>query len=406
MRKNIFLQLLLILFAFIISSPLRADDFFAVKDKIIEESRLKLGFLYLAPLLYLENIGYSNNIYNYENKQVPDWTADAGLGLRTSAIAANRFILQAEDLPYYSFYLNTKNQRSWSNRFQSTVYSYVGPFNLKAGYARNNLRQRPNLEFGRPFHYEDREWSGEVDIGRRWSLFLTAYARSKTLDYGIEPYLGGINLGESLNQRQNTFGLKLNQRVFTGTIVYANYEFSDYSFDFRSERDTSAQAMAVGVEFPEIGILQGSFQIGLKRFEPSNPLFQRPQRPTGRGNVQITLFERLHLNLFYELQTYFSYWSNDLFYDNQSFGGGIEVYLTTFLKGGAQIQDGRLKYFSFLDLALQRSDRLRNQRYYLAVPFIGRTAIGVAYNVYRLTSDALAFDQSYKFWGGFITYEF
>lgn len=406
MRKNIFLKLLFILFVFILSPLLRSDDFFAVKDKIIEESRFKLGFFYLTPLWYLENVGYSNNIYNYENELTADWTADAGLGLRASAIVANRVILQAEDLPYYSFYLNTKNQRAWSNRFGATAYSYVGPFNLKAGYNQNNLRQRPTLEFGRPFHYEDREWSGEVDIGRLWSLFLTAYAGTRTLDYGIDPYLEGVNLAESLNHRQNTFGVNLNQKIFTGTIVYANYEFSDYAFAFSSERDTKAQQLALGVVFPEIGILQGSFQIGLKRFEPSNPLFQRPQRPTGRGDIQIALMERLRLNLFYELQTYFSYGSSDVFYDNQSFGGGVEVYLATFLKGGASFQDGRLKYFSFLDLELQRSDRLRNQRYYLAVPFIGGTSIGVAYNVYHLTSDALAFDQSYKFWGGFINYEF
>jgi hypothetical protein len=162
----------------------------------------------------------------------------------------------------------------------------------------------------------------------------------------------------------------------------------------------------VGVKFPEIGVLQGSFQIGLKRFEPSNPLFQTPQRPNGRGDIRVTLMERLHLNAFYELQTYFSYSSSDLFYDNQAFGGSAEVYLTRFLKTGASFQTGRLKYYSFLDLALQRSDRLRLQRFYFAVPFIGNTAIGFSYNIYRLTSDKLDFDQTYKFWGGFLSYEF
>ena len=111
-------------------------------------------------------------------------------------------------------------------------------------------------------------------------------------------------------------------------------------------------------------------------------------------------------DVFYELQTYFSYFASDVFFDNHSFGGSAEVYLTRFLKTGASFQTGRLKYYSFFDLALQRSDRLRLQRYYLAVPFFGNTAIGFSYNIYRLTSDKLAFDQSYKFWGGFINYEF
>ena len=103
----------------------------------------------------------------------------------------------------------------------------------------------------------------------------------------------------SLNHRENIFGLKLNQRVFTSTVIYANYEMSDYRFAVRSERDARAQTMAVGVEFPEIGVLQGSFQIGLKRFEPENPLFQEraaPQRP--RRCPTSPCIERLRFNRF------------------------------------------------------------------------------------------------------------
>ncbi|MCJ7524333.1 MAG: hypothetical protein MUP71_03805, partial [Candidatus Aminicenantes bacterium] len=159
-------------------------------------------------------------------------------------------------------------------------------------------------------------------------------------------------------------------------------------------------------ELPEIGVLQGSFQIGLSRFDPKNPLFQPSQSLSGRGDVRITLFERLRFNLFYALGTNFSYSANELFYSNQSLGGGAEVYLTRFLKGGASYSDGRLKYQSFLDLELQRSDRVRMQRFYLAVPFLGNTSLGFAYNIYRLSSDFLDLDYTRKFWGGFINYEF
>jgi len=406
MRKKNFLQLLPILFAFILSPLLRSDDFFLVKDKIIEESRFKLGPLYLAPLLYQENVGYTSSIYTYDAREIPDWTGDLGLGLRASAVVANRLILQAEDLPIYSFYLENKNLRAWSNRFAANAYSYAGPFNLKAGYARNDLRQRPNLEFSRPYHYADSKWSGETDIGRRYNLFLTAYVAFKKLTYNEDPYLGGYNLAESLNHRQNTFGLKLNRRVFTSTVIYLNYEMSDYVFASRSERDTRAQTLGLGVEFPEIGVLQGSFQIGLRRFDPKNPLFQLAQRANGRGDIQVTLVERLRFKVFYELDTRFSFSASDLFYDTQSFGGGAEFYLTRFLKGGASYEDGRLKYHSFLDLALQRSDRLRQQRYFLAVPFIGKTALGFAYTIYHLNSEALGLDYTRSFWGGFINYEF
>jgi hypothetical protein len=319
---------------------------------------------------------------------------------------ANRLILQAEDLPFYSYYLENKALRSWSNRFAAAAYSYFGPLNFKAGYSQNDLRQRPQLEFSRPYHYSDREWSGEVDFGRLSSLFLTAYGRFKRLQYEEDPYLESYNLAEQLNHRESTIGLQLNKVIFTRTLLYLNYELTDYAFAADSIRDTRAQTAALGVQFPEVGTLKGGFQLGYKSFQPRNPAFKTAQRPTGRGDVRLTLFERLHLSLFYELQTFFSYGASDLFYDNQSFGGGAELYVASFLKVGATYSDGRLKYFSFIDLQLQRSDRLRQQRYYLAVPFLGSSAIGFAYNVYRLSSDVLHLDYTRSFWGGFINYEF
>ena len=354
----------------------------------------------------MENIGYTSSIYTYQEEQYPDWTGDIGVGLRASAIAANRFILQAEDLPSYSFYLENKNLRSWSNRFSSTVYSYVGPFNLKAGYAQDNLSQRPQLEFSRPYRYTSSEWSGATDIGRSSRLFLTAYFTLTKLAYEEDSYLGSYNLAKTLNHRRNTFGLRLNQRIFTSTIIYLNYSMSDYVFESLSSRDTRTQTMGLGVEFPEIGILQGSFQIGYSRFSPKNPRFKPTDSLSGRGDIHITLMERLRLFGSYSLGTSFSYSAIDLFYSNNMFGGGVEVYLTRFLKGGASYQDGRMKYRSFLDLELQRSDRIRSQRYYLAIPFFGNTSLGFSYNTYRLTSDALGLDYTRDYWGGFLSYGF
>jgi len=406
MKKNILILLLVILFSFIISPSLGADDFFAVKSKVISDSQFKLGFLYFTPLLLVDNVGYTSNIYTYDAQDKPDWTGDLGLGLRASAIVANHLILQAEDLPIYSYYLNNENLRAWSNRLAANAYSYIGPFNFKVGYARIELNQRPQLEFSRPYHYINSEWSAETDIGRRAKLFLTAYVKFNKLAYDEDPYLGSYNLAQSLNHRQDVFGLRLNRRVFTSTIIYLNYEMSDYVFESDSGRDAGTQTMSLGVEFPVIGILQGSLKIGLMQIDPKNPLFQRSQGLSGRGDVHISLFERLRLNLFYALGTNFSYGSNEIFYNNQSLGGSAEIYLTSFLKGGAAYDDGRLEYYSFLDLALQRSDHLRNQRYYLAVPLFGGMSLGFAYNVYRLSSDALNLDYTRSFWGGFITYGF
>jgi hypothetical protein len=386
--------------------PLNSTDFFGEKKRIISESAFKIGFFYFTPLFLLEKVGYTSSIYTYDNKEYPDWTGDIGLGLRTSLIVANRVILQAEDLPHYSYYLKNENLRSWSNRFVVSAISYMGPFNFDANFSRNDLEQRPHLEFSRPYRHIGNSWSGEVSFDRHSNLFVTAYAGFSTLAYNEDSYLGSYNLAESLNHRVKTFGVKINKRIFTETTVYANYERSEYKFDFRNERDAKAQKIALGVEFPEIGALQGSFQIGIQRFEPENALFRYVWGANGRGDIRLMLAERVRLNAYYGLDTSFSYGATDLYYHNNFFGGGADIYLTRFLKGGATFQFGRLKHHSFLDLATRRSDRVRSQRYYLAIPFIGNTSLGFSYNVYRLTSDALGLDYTRDFWGGFISYGF
>lgn len=354
----------------------------------------------------MQNVGYTSSIYTYQEEEHPDWTGDIGLGLRTSAIAANRLILQAEDLPIYSFYLKNKEFRTWSNRFEAAAYSYIGPFNMKGGFRQHDLYQRPQLEFSRPYHYSDSEWSTEVDIGKLSSIFVTAYASFNKLNYEEDPYFGNYNLAERLNHREDTVGLRLNKPVFTGTVIYADYERTSYKFEQSPDRNTKAQQLGVGVQFPEIGALQGNFRIGIKRFEPSNPLYMDTQRANGRGDVRFTLADRVRLNVFYEIATRFSYSASDTFYDDYSLGGGTEVYLTRFLKAGGSYRDGRLKYYSFIDLERKRNDRIRQQQYFLAVPFIGRTSIGLSYNVYHLTSDVLKLDYSRSYWGGFLSYEF
>lgn len=404
--KKIFLNLLAVLSTILMTTHLRPDDFFTVKANVIKESRFKLAFLYFTPLLLLEDLGYSSNIFSYSEQVTPDWTGDIGVGLRASAIIANRLILQSEDTPYYSYYLENKELRTWSNRFGAKAYSYIGPLNLKAGYVLNDLNQRPYDEFSRPFHFTRSEWSGEVDLGRNSKLFLITYAKLNKLAYDEDPYLGNYYLAASLNRRESIFGLKLNRRIFSNTLIYLNYELKNYLFTMNSERDNRSHSISIGVVFPEVGILRGSFQIGLMRFAPKNHIFKPSQSLYGGGDIYMTLFERLRLNLFYSFGTNFSFTGNEFFYNNQTVGCGADLYLTRFLKASATYQEGRLKYHSFIDLGLQRTDWTSLQQYSLAVPFLGNASFGVAYSIYRLRSDVLNLDYIRSFWGGFINYAF
>ncbi len=273
----------LFLLTLTLTLTLSSDDFFAVKDKVISESSFKLGF----PLLIAAAACWTTSAIPAASTLMMPGRSPTGPATWAGAACFGHswptaLSCRPRTCRIIPITLKTRTCGPGAIASQPAAYSYVGPFNLKAGFARNDLRQRPQLEFSRPYRYTDSEWSVETDIGRRFNLFLTAYAAFKELAYDEEPYLGSYNLAESLNHRQNTFGLRLNRRVFTSTVIFLNYEMSDYVFASRSERDTRGQTLGLGVELPEIGVLQGSFQIGLSRFDPEKPAFPgepEPQRP-------------------------------------------------------------------------------------------------------------------------------
>ena len=99
---------------FITISCARGEDFFSLKKRLVDSSRYRIGFLYINPLLTLENVGYTDNIYSYDNLSRPDWTADVGMDLKVSSILGDRFIVVLSDKPFYSVYVENKNEEASS----------------------------------------------------------------------------------------------------------------------------------------------------------------------------------------------------------------------------------------------------------------------------------------------------
>ena len=383
-----------------------ADDFFRVKDRVIEESLFRLGFFYVTPQLTLENLGYNTNIYQYNGDPEPDWTADIGVNFRMSTLLGKRFIFVVTDHPYYSYYAFNKQEEAWNNEFRFSAYSFLGSINFKFTLDRDNIRRRPSAEFGVRVRYLIENERISIDFGNHNSFYVSVYGEQNRTKYEDDNYLGDHDLSQLMDQNQYRLGINLNKIIFSRTVLFLNMEYYAYRFQNYPDRDGQGESVSMGLRFPTIGNITGSFKLGYQWSHPENPLYGDYSSSYGSGEVKTIVFKRFRISIEYLMGNYFSFYQPDYYYNQQSVTGGIEFYLSRQLKLGYRFQSGLMSYKDLEDSAIMRKDRMQSSRFFVGIKIFNKMGIGLEYSTYQVESDEQDYSRGYDFFGGYITYDF
>lgn len=382
-----------------------AEDFFAVKERIIREAWIKKFSLYISPTLSITNLGYTSNIYSYQDIEEPDWTADVGINLRAAAVLKDRFILMIDEFPYYSFYVKNKNEEAFNNKFQFTVYTHVWRFNLNYKLNLNYIRVRPNSEFGIKTRHKERNHAFSIDYGRHDRFYINLYAARNQREYTDERYLEDYDLSK-LDREEILLGIALNKRIFSRTRLSLNYEYYEYRFLYAPGKDGLGGKLSLGIDFPEISRVRGSLRCGWKSFFPENPDYTEYSKPFGAGKLSIRLFRRFKFHFNYLVDNFFSFWNPDQYFDERSFEAGVEYYLGSRIKVGYWYRAGDLSYKNLGDGIETRKDDIYSARFSIGVRIFRKMGIALTYTIYRADSNQLDFTRRYNFIGGSIIHEF
>lgn len=403
MKKAIIVVLVILVSAW---SFLEADDFFKVKERILENYRWRFASLYITPALTLENMGYSSNIYMYEKQAEPDWTADIGIEIKLAKILAKRFIFIVNERPYYSFFAKNRDERAFNNLFRFNLHTYLGSFNLAYILEWDDIRTRPNSEFGTRIRHRNRNDTLSLDIGRHDALYINLYSGWRQLDYENDNNLPDYNVEGNLNRDEWKIGLKVNRMIFSRTLFFVNYEYFDYRFSSSSRRDGTGNLVSLGLIFPEDGRITGNLRLGYKFYQPRNPEFQDYSAPFGSGEVSVTLFRALRLRFNYLVDNFFTFYQPSQYFQERSLDTTVEYYLNRNLKIGYRYFYGILAYKNLIDGLEMRRDNVERWSVILGVKIFKTIGIGLEYANYRADSDQVDFVRSYHFIGGYITHEF
>lgn len=400
MQKHLLLALLLF------NALVYAEDFFRLKDQILKDSKFHLLGIHFRPLIFINDAGYSTNIYSYDEKETPDWLVEPGIDVSMAAIIRNRLIMMAQVKPYYSFFARTETERSWNYTLKGDLHTYFGPFNLHAGVHREWERILPSSEFGIRVRRRSEGVQGDLDWGSRNRFFVSFYGHYQVLDYKEENYLGDFNLRKVMNHSQATFGFRLNKKIFSRSHLFLDFQYEQYRFDFSPERDLDSRRLGIGLDLPMAGSMLGSVSFGVKEIMPENPDYQSYIRPWGEGNVRMALGRRLLLKFDYMVDFFHSLFGTDLNYQIRSIGGGADWYFNRFLKISGGFSDRRLSYHSFQDEFFERMDRMRQISAGLHFRVFRTWSLGLVFVDSTVDSTILSFRRHFSFFGGSIRNEF
>ena len=122
-------------------------------------------------------------------------------------------------------------------------------------------------------------------------------------------------------------------RLRPDTFFFINAGYTDYDFKYvegRVKNSYSYDGLA-GVRFPILGNLRGSLSLGYKS------LMHRAGNQKGfSGLIGDTSLEarirRFNLRAQFSKDVRFSYWTNNIYFVEYNYGGGLSFYLTRFLR--------------------------------------------------------------------------
>jgi hypothetical protein len=390
----------------VLTCRIHGEDFFIIKDRIIEDAWLKTSMFYIAPGLRLNNLGYNTNIYSYEYLETPDWTAHIRLDLDVAAIFKDRIIIQVKESPSYALYKDNDRERAFNNILQLTAYTWVGRFNIKYQLEKPYLYQQANPETGQRVRRWETHHTFSVDYGNQRRFFINVYARKRSVTYEDDPYMGSYNLNALFARTEYWGGVSINKVIFTQTRVTFGFDYYDNRYRYIPLRDGTGGQVSLAVRFPAGSRITGVLRYGLRFIRPNSSLYKDFVKPFGSGLLSIRLMDRISLNVNYRLDNRYSFAGADLYYDSQSIGGGFTFAFTPRLRFRSSINTGWRLYKSILSQDQTRRDTFNTYRVALVTRISDKGETGVEYRAYRADSTHLRFVRSYDYIGGYIRYDF
>ncbi len=398
-KRNIFILLIILL-----SYNQFPEDFFRVKEDIMNNFKRKILGVYINSSFEINNLGYSSNIYSYESRKKADYTSEYQFSFNTAIILRDKFIIKIDDSPSYTYYNETSKNRGFFNNFAFSFFSYIGRLNINYSFRNSHINTIPSDEFGIRLRRNDTDHFISADYGNLNHFYMNFFFRSRKLEYKNLLYLSLFDISTLMSRRENTIGVSLNKRIFTSTRLSIGIDYFEHKFIYSYDRNSRGINTFFSISFRNRGKVTGDLRLGMRYFNSNNVLFKDYLTPFGFGQINFRILNGLTLIANYLLDISYSFTGRDIYYKNNTLGIGFNYRFNRQFRIEYFSRFGTLHY-KYLTYGFKyREDLSFNHRITLRYFLTPQIQIGVSMSRFNSTSTDLFYNRNVDFFGSFLRF--
>jgi hypothetical protein len=232
----------------------------------------------------------------------------------------------------------------------------------------------------------------------------------------IDSLTTDILFSQSLNRQERSAFFDLSYDVFNQKgDVFLRSGYTDYRFENIQSafRNSGAYQISAGINFPLLGLIRGKLSAGYKKLVPRTKEEEGFSGLVVDTNLKVN-WSKLSLQVSYRRDFQFSYWTKNIFYHEDIFGGGIQCYPVKFFRLDYYLNFGKSRYPKPVQLItpdgdvteLLRMDQYRIHTAGIVFKLKKKLGLGVSFNFWKRTSNQYWANRDRTFVGMFLTNDF
>lgn len=345
--------------------------------------RMRVGPLWMAPRLELENFGVDTNVFNEPDDQNPkrDFTftltpkMDMWLRMGRSWL---RFTI-AEDLVWYQQY---SSQRSANSHYDLSWRLPLNRLALTVSPTYLSTNERPGFEIDARIHHTEWGGNGSLDVRAfpKTSFGITGSYRDITFDDSA--VYEGTNVAHELDRTEATAGVTVSHDLTPLTKVVFSATQERDRFKNGPLRDSDSTSVTGSVAFDPHALLKGGASFGFRDFRPLDSSLGGYRGLIASGDLTYTLLGATRFQVQFGRDVQYSYDVNQPYYLQTGVNGSIAQQIFGPFDAIARAGTARLAYQDRADTLVGVANRVDyNHTYGGGLGYHFSSGLRVGFNV-------------------------
>jgi hypothetical protein len=286
--------------------------------------KVRLGPLWLNPMIELTNLGIDTNVFNEAPQQNPKRDFTLTVVPKTQLwIRMGPSWISGEIIEQVVWYQQYSSERSSNNTYSIGWKIPLNRVIFDVGARYVSSRERPGFEIDERAQHFDTSYRGKVEVRALSKTFFGVEATRETVEFDSTAVFSGINLQEELGRVVTTAGATVRQQLTPLTAITLEASTEEARFTQSPLRDSDSRMISAAVAFDPLALIKGRARVGVRDFQPRQPGVPRYDGVTAAVDLSYVLLNMTKFTVGATRDVQYSYDINEPYYLQTGVSGSV-----------------------------------------------------------------------------------